>query len=99
MIARVQPLTRTRAVRGPFDYAVPDAMAGEVAVGSLLRVPFSRRRELGVVVELADRSELEPDRLAEPERMIGAGIDARARRARGVDGAGVLLDDRRGRSR
>jgi primosomal protein N' (replication factor Y) len=74
MIARVQPLTRTRAVRGPFDYAVPDAMAGEVAVGSLLRVPFSRRRELGVVVELADRSELEPDRLAEPERIIGAGL-------------------------
>src|SRR5579875_714073 len=74
MIARVQPLTRTRAVRGPFDYAVPEAMRGEVAVGSLLRVPFARRRELGVVVELADRSVLEPDRLAEPERVIGAGL-------------------------
>jgi primosomal protein N' (replication factor Y) len=74
MIARVQPLTRTRAVRGPFDYAVPDTMAGEVAVGSLLRVPFARRSALGVVVELTDRSELEPDRLSEPERVIGAGL-------------------------
>jgi primosomal protein N' (replication factor Y) len=74
MIARVQPLTRTRAVRGPFDYAIPDAMAGEVAVGSLLRMQFARRRALGVVVELADRSELEPDRLSEPERVIGAGL-------------------------
>jgi len=74
MIARVQPLTRTRAVRGPFDYAVPDPMAGEIAVGTLLRVPFARRRELGVVVELAEHSELEPDRLAEPERVIGAGL-------------------------
>ncbi len=74
MIARVQPLTRTRAVRGSFDYTVPEAMAGELAVGSLLRVPFARRSALGVVVELADRSELEPDRLAEPERVIGAGL-------------------------
>ena len=49
-------------------------MAGEVAVGSLLRVPFARRSALGVVVELADRSELAPDRLAEPERVIGAGL-------------------------
>jgi primosomal protein N' (replication factor Y) len=74
MIARVQPLTRTRAVRGPFDYAVPEAMAAEVAVGTLLRVPFARRRALGVVVELADTSELAPERLAAPERVIGAGL-------------------------
>jgi primosomal protein N' (replication factor Y) (superfamily II helicase) len=74
MIARVQPLTRTRAVRGPFDYAIPDAMSEEISVGSLLRVPFAHRAALGVVVELADRSELEPDRLAEPERVIGAGL-------------------------
>jgi primosomal protein N' (replication factor Y) len=74
MIARVEPLTRTRAVHGPFDYTVPESMAAEVGVGTLLRVPFARRRELGVVVELADRSELDPDRLAEPERVIGSGL-------------------------
>ncbi|HLI59417.1 MAG TPA: primosomal protein N' [Solirubrobacteraceae bacterium] len=74
MIARVQPLTRTRAVRGPFDYAVPEAMAAEVAVGALLRVPFSGRKVPGVVVELAAGSELAPERLATPERVLNAGL-------------------------
>src|SRR5947209_3081291 len=74
MIARVHPLTRTRAVRGPFDYRLaPDQ---EVQVGSLLRVPFGARSSLGVVVELAERSELDPERLVEPEAVIGAGVGA-----------------------
>jgi primosomal protein N' (replication factor Y) len=73
VIARVQPLTRTRAVRGPFDYRL-SAEQSDVAVGSLLRVPFGAQRALGVVVELAERSELEPERLAEPEAVIGAGL-------------------------
>jgi primosomal protein N' (replication factor Y) len=74
MIARVEPLTRTRAVRGPFDYRL---VAGqEVAVGSLLRVPFGGRSSLGVVVELAERSELDADRLVEPEAVIGSGVGA-----------------------
>ena len=50
-IARVEPLTRTRALRGPFDYRLrPDQV---VCVGSLLRVPFGGSTTLGVVVELA----------------------------------------------
>ncbi len=72
MIARVQPLTRTRAVRGLFDYRVAPEQA--VSVGSLLRVPFGSRSSLGVVVELADRSELAPERLVEPEAVLGAGL-------------------------
>jgi primosomal protein N' (replication factor Y) len=68
-IARVEPLTRTRAVRGPFDYRLRADQA-EVGVGSLLRVPFGSRSTLGVVVELAERSELEPERLAEPEAVL-----------------------------
>ncbi|MGZ4312019.1 MAG: DEAD/DEAH box helicase, partial [Solirubrobacteraceae bacterium] len=74
MIARVQPLTRTRAVRGPFDYRV--APGQEVQVGSLLRVPFGARSSLGVVVELAERSELAPELLVEPEAVLGAGVGA-----------------------
>jgi primosomal protein N' (replication factor Y) (superfamily II helicase) len=73
VIARVEPLTRTRAVRGPFDYRLGPGHA-EVRVGSLLRVPFNHRTELGIVVELASRSELAPDRLAEPEAVLAAGI-------------------------
>jgi primosomal protein N' (replication factor Y) len=73
VIARVQPLTRTRAVRGPFDYRLTAEQA-DVAVGSLLRIPFGAQRTLGVVVELAEHSELEPERLAEPEAVLGTGL-------------------------
>ncbi len=74
MIARVEPLTRTRAVRGPFDYRL--APGQQVEVGSLLRVPFGARSSLGVVVELAERSELDADRLVEPEEIVGSGVGA-----------------------
>jgi primosomal protein N' (replication factor Y) (superfamily II helicase) len=74
MIARVQPLTTTRAVRGPFDYRVGAGQA--VEVGTLLRVPFGPRTSLGVVVELAETSELAPERLVEPEAVVGAGVGA-----------------------
>jgi primosomal protein N' (replication factor Y) (superfamily II helicase) len=65
VIARVLPLTRTRAIRGLFDYRLPDG-AEAVEVGSLLSVPFGRRMAVGVVVELAQASELPDERLAEP---------------------------------
>ncbi|HEX4008939.1 MAG TPA: primosomal protein N' [Solirubrobacteraceae bacterium] len=70
----MQPLTRTRAVRGPFDYRLGPGQ--EVEVGSLLKVPFGARSSLGVVVELAERSELAPERLAEPEAVLGTGVGA-----------------------
>ena len=46
----------------------------EVAVGSVLVVPFGRRRVVGVVVGLADRSDLPQDRLAEPLEALDAGV-------------------------
>ena len=73
MIARVVPLTRTRAVRGAFDYLLPNGDE-QVAVGSVLRVPFGGQRPLGVVVELADGSELEPGRLAEPDQVLAVSL-------------------------
>ena len=73
MIARVEPLTLTRAVRGPFDYRLrPDQ--SDVGVGALLRVPFGRRTTLGVVLELATESELAPDRLVEPDEVLPPGV-------------------------
>jgi primosomal protein N' (replication factor Y) len=74
-IAKVEPLTRARALRGPFDYRVPETMEG-VGVGSVLVVPFSRRRVLGVVVDVADSSELPPGKLAEPIEALEAGVPA-----------------------
>jgi primosomal protein N' (replication factor Y) (superfamily II helicase) len=71
-ILRVEPLTTARALRGPFDYRRPEAMA-DLGVGSVVRVPFGPRRLLGVVVEVAETSELPPERLAEPIEALEAG--------------------------
>src|SRR4051794_10452396 len=45
-----------------------------VEVGSVLVVPFGRRKVVGVVVGLADRSELPDGRLAEPLEALEAGV-------------------------
>ena len=71
-IAKVEPLTTARALRGPFDYRLPERL-GEVGVGSVLLVPFGRRRVIGVVVDVAESSELPPERLAEPIEALAAG--------------------------
>jgi primosomal protein N' (replication factor Y) len=73
LIAHVVPLTRTRAIRGSFDYR---AGAEQLAVGSIVRVPFAGRSLLAVVVALDERSELPLERLASieavaPERLPG----------------------------
>ena len=65
-VAKVEPITTARALRGPFDYLCPDG----VGVGSVLVVPFGHRDVVGVVVGLADRSELADDRLAAPRRVL-----------------------------
>jgi primosomal protein N' (replication factor Y) len=74
-IARVEPLTTTRALRGPFDYRLPEALA-DVEVGTLLSVPFAGRELLGVVVELADASDVPDERLAEPHARVEPAIPA-----------------------
>ena len=72
MIAKVEPLTQARALRGPFDYRVPDRM--EAGVGSVLLVPFGRRRVLGVVVDTAERSDVPADKLVEPVEALEGGV-------------------------
>jgi primosomal protein N' (replication factor Y) len=74
-IAKVEPLTSARTLRGPFDYLLPAALAG-VEVGSLLVVPFGRRRVLGVVVDLATESAIAPERLAAPLHALEQGVPA-----------------------
>ncbi|MDX6585859.1 MAG: hypothetical protein QOI31_332 [Solirubrobacterales bacterium] len=70
MIAKVEPLTTARALRGPFDYKLGERFA-DVGVGSLLLVPFGRQRLRGVVVALAETSDLPEERLAEPIAALG----------------------------
>jgi primosomal protein N' (replication factor Y) (superfamily II helicase) len=63
VIARIEPLTTTRRLAGPFDYLLPDA---PVAVGSIVRVPLGRQALDGVVVGLAEESQVAPERLVAP---------------------------------
>jgi len=66
-VAKVEPITTARALRGPFDYLRPDG----VGIGSVLVVPFGHRDVVGVVVGLADSSDLPDDRLVAPRRVLG----------------------------
>ncbi len=75
MIAKVEPLTPARSLRGPFDYLLGSGHEG-VGVGSMLVVPFGGRRLLGVVVDVAEESELAPERLAEPLAALEADVPA-----------------------
>ena len=65
-VAKVEPITTARALRGPFDYLRPDG----VGIGSVLVVPFGHRDVVGVVVGLADASALPDERLAAPRRVL-----------------------------
>src|SRR5438270_12493313 len=74
-IAQVEPMTSTRALRGPFDYRLSDELReGGVDVGSMLVVPFGRRQVLGVVVGLADSSEVAAEKLLAPLRALELGV-------------------------
>jgi primosomal protein N' (replication factor Y) (superfamily II helicase) len=71
-----------RAVDRPFDYLVPEQLAGEVVRGSLVRVPLGAREVAGVVESLAaagDGAEAELKPLAEvtgriPEPLLDLAI-------------------------
>jgi primosomal protein N' (replication factor Y) (superfamily II helicase) len=73
VIAKVEPLTPARVLRGPFDYLLAGSLE-DVGVGSMLVVPFGRRRLLGVVVDVTDRSELPAERLVEPLAALEADV-------------------------
>jgi primosomal protein N' (replication factor Y) (superfamily II helicase) len=76
-IAQVEPMTTARALRGPFDYMLPEELRdGAVGVGSMLVVPFGRRQVLGVVVGMADSSEVAAEKLLAPLRALELGVPA-----------------------
>jgi primosomal protein N' (replication factor Y) (superfamily II helicase) len=70
-------MTTARALRGPFDYRLPEELRdGAVEVGSMLVVPFGRREVLGVVVGLAESSEVASEKLLAPLRALELGVPA-----------------------
>jgi primosomal protein N' (replication factor Y) len=76
IIAKVEPMTTARALRGPFDYRLPESLRADVEIGSMLVVPFGRRQVLGVVVGLADSSEVAERKLLAPLRALDLGVPA-----------------------
>jgi primosomal protein N' (replication factor Y) len=77
LIARVIPLTQTRAIRGLFDYRLPAGPAvAQLGVGSLVRVPFAGRTIPAVVAETADASELPAEKLATVAELLPARLPA-----------------------
>ncbi len=77
MIARVVPLTKTRAITGLYDYLLaPELVDRGVGVGSLLRVRFAGRTLSAVIAELAERSELPAQRLAVASELLDARLPA-----------------------
>jgi primosomal protein N' (replication factor Y) len=73
VIARIEPLTTTRRLSGPFDYKLP---AEAVEVGSVVRIPFGRQKLTGVVTGFAEASEVPEERLVAPSAVVGEGIPA-----------------------
>ena len=71
VIARIEPLTTTRRLSGPFDYLVEP---GAVTVGSLVRIPFGHQKLEGVVVGLAESSEVPEEKLVAPTAVLDDSI-------------------------
>ncbi len=72
-IAKVEPLTSTRKLRGPFDYRVEGEWS-EVEVGALLLVPFGHRELLGIVTAITDSTDLSPEKVASPIKQLEFGL-------------------------
>jgi primosomal protein N' (replication factor Y) (superfamily II helicase) len=72
-IVQVEPMTTARALRGPFDYRLPEDLYEGVGVGSMLVVPFAGREILGVVTALSAHSEVSEEKLLAPLRTLDEG--------------------------
>lgn len=81
-VARVVVDVRTRTLDEPFDYAIPEALASDVAIGCAVLVPLGPRSVVGYVVSLADASEiarLKPIAAVLAKPLFGEGTFALAR--------------------
>jgi primosomal protein N' (replication factor Y) len=67
MILRVALDTPLRSL---FDYRAPPPTVGVPEPGSRVRVPFGRRQQVGVVVEITDHSDLPAERLRSVEALL-----------------------------
>ena len=64
----------TRALDGAFDYALPSALAGDVAVGSTVLVPLGNRQVVGYVVGISQEAPegIDPSRIKPVAQSLAA---------------------------
>ncbi len=67
VVVEVEPAHLDR----PFDYAIPDELADDVRVGSRVQVTFAGRRRRGIVVAVADTTEVDAARVRPLSRLLG----------------------------
>lgn len=58
MVSYARLVLNLPAVPGLFDYAIPPALEGRVAAGSLVVVPFGKQHVQGVILELLDQPQV-----------------------------------------
>ena len=68
MVARV---TLEIALRKEFDYVIPSELAGEIEMGSRVKVPFGPRQVFGIVTALLDESETTHTNLRAITKVVG----------------------------
>jgi primosomal protein N' (replication factor Y) len=71
VIARIEPLTTTRRLSGPFDYRMPRE---PVDVGSIVRIPFGRQKLTGVVTGVTETTDVPEEKLIEPSSVLPQSI-------------------------
>src|SRR5665811_820323 len=69
-IASIYIQHRTRSLGQPFDYRIPERLAGEVINGSVVLVPLGRQKALGIVAALSLTSKIAESRLVEIAELV-----------------------------
>ncbi len=70
-IARIAVEVEPFHLDRPFDYLVPDDLRGRVRPGQRVQVGFSGRSRRGLVLEVLDRSDVDPARLRPLKKLLG----------------------------
>ncbi|MFN3741592.1 MAG: primosomal protein N' [Anaerolineales bacterium] len=76
MVSYARLVLNLPAVPGLFDYAIPPALEGQVAAGSLVIAPFGKQHVQGVILELLDQPQVAEPRpiedVLDPEPVLTA---------------------------
>ncbi len=69
-IAAVYIQHKTRSLDHPFDYLVPECLAGKAEIGAAVLVPLGRQKAVGIIVGFKATSAISGSRLVELEEVM-----------------------------